>query len=766
MKISVIDIIEFGGLKNRIINLDDKMNLLYGGNESGKSTVLLFIKFMLYGISTRSRTAGVSDRDRMLSWDGSAASGKMDITHNGKRYRIWRSVNYSKGKKAVSNLSVTDLDTIQTIDIGTSPGEFFLGIDAETFESTCSVGQFRTAEIDGEKTGSAIDNILSSADENIDTAKILEFYRTRIKTTYTRPNRQDGIIDRCEQAISKLEAELTEAFENHKTLKTRLAEFEENKIKTEQAKERLDKADAFLSDVDKVRTICEFERLRETKEQREKLEEERRKLIKENCNADFIPDYDDLQNLRIAIEGVKSAKESLQTNKAELERVIKESKTDPQKIKIAKKIEENGAKLLKAKAEGYKRNKSTFGILAALMLICSLAAAGFGVLDFLAEGALFLPLAGISALTFIFFVFFLVISIKNSARLKRLLSEYGVKFGEFAEFIDENVSYLAAAKSAEDEIKKKETKIDYDRDILTKAEKRLSETLLRFGTTIASGDILCDAEKTEEKCSGFLKRHDEIRRKITELDGIIRQGETLLAGKSEEKLRAQLRNDISEFTDEKMARAEEAKKFCEEQYRACIGRETTLSAQIGALEAKARNPLRIEAELDAVRKILETEREKLAVIQKAFDAIERAGEAMRNNVTPQIRKRAGEIIAHISGGKYSGLGLHKDLQPHVDVGNSAKPAGALSGGTRDAVYLALRLSVLEMLTGKEAAVFLDESLSQLDDTRASRVLDFLRSYSERGGQCLIFTCHNREEKLLTDQGIEFAKINLDSPGIL
>ena len=100
---------------------------------------------------------------------------------------------------------------------------------------------------------------------------------------------------------------------------------------------------------------------------------------------------------------------------------------------------------------------------------------------------------------------------------------------------------------------------------------------------------------------------------------------------------------------------------------------------------------------------------------------------MRNNVTPQIRKRAGEIIAHISGGKYSGLGLHKDLQPHVDVGNSAKPAGALSGGTRDAVYLALRLSVLEMLTGKEAAVFLDESLSQLD-AHAPRVLDFLRSY--------------------------------------
>ncbi len=50
MKIENIKINSFGTLKNKEINLDKNVNIIYGKNESGKSTLLTYIKkhFMEY----------------------------------------------------------------------------------------------------------------------------------------------------------------------------------------------------------------------------------------------------------------------------------------------------------------------------------------------------------------------------------------------------------------------------------------------------------------------------------------------------------------------------------------------------------------------------------------------------------------------------------------------------------------------------------------------------------------------------------------------
>ena len=50
MKIENIKINSYGNLKNKEINLQ-KLNIIYGKNESGKSTLLNFIKNIFYGIS-------------------------------------------------------------------------------------------------------------------------------------------------------------------------------------------------------------------------------------------------------------------------------------------------------------------------------------------------------------------------------------------------------------------------------------------------------------------------------------------------------------------------------------------------------------------------------------------------------------------------------------------------------------------------------------------------------------------------------------------
>ena len=51
MKINNLKINGFGKIENKEINLENKINIIYGKNESGKSTIFNFIVSMLYGCS-------------------------------------------------------------------------------------------------------------------------------------------------------------------------------------------------------------------------------------------------------------------------------------------------------------------------------------------------------------------------------------------------------------------------------------------------------------------------------------------------------------------------------------------------------------------------------------------------------------------------------------------------------------------------------------------------------------------------------------------
>ena len=160
MKIIQLNVSEFGCMKDRKIEPEGALNIIYGENESGKSTLLLFIKFMLYGLTRRSATN--SERERSVSWNGHRAAGSMTFSHGDKTYRIERSFNES-GRSGSEKLSVICLDDGSEIDTDKSPGEYFLGVPREVFESTACVGQMRSAEINGDKLAYGIENMLSAA---------------------------------------------------------------------------------------------------------------------------------------------------------------------------------------------------------------------------------------------------------------------------------------------------------------------------------------------------------------------------------------------------------------------------------------------------------------------------------------------------------------------------------------------------------------------------------------------------------------------------
>jgi len=86
--------------------------------------------------------------------------------------------------------------------------------------------------------------------------------------------------------------------------------------------------------------------------------------------------------------------------------------------------------------------------------------------------------------------------------------------------------------------------------------------------------------------------------------------------------------------------------------------------------------------------------------------------------------------------------------------------GTMSTGTADAVYIALRMSLIGNIFEGAVPLFMDESLSSLDDTRAEGVLRMIEQFIGGGSQCLLFTCHSRERALCDKLNIEHNLITL------
>ena len=114
---------------------------------------------------------------------------------------------------------------------------------------------------------------------------------------------------------------------------------------------------------------------------------------------------------------------------------------------------------------------------------------------------------------------------------------------------------------------------------------------------------------------------------------------------------------------------------------------------------------------------------------------------------PDVLRRASEYLTVISGGRYGRLDYPHGEEGELHVESAERgesvPVGApLSRGTREQVYLCLRLGTLDYLDhGRESLpLILDEALVHWDAKRRRELYPVLRKVAERR-QVVLFTCH-------------------------
>ena len=95
MKINKLKINAYGKLKEKEIEFKNNINIIYGKNETGKSTLLNFITNSFYGISKNKNGKEISDFEKYMPWVGDDFSGKIEYElDNEEKFEVFR--NFKK----------------------------------------------------------------------------------------------------------------------------------------------------------------------------------------------------------------------------------------------------------------------------------------------------------------------------------------------------------------------------------------------------------------------------------------------------------------------------------------------------------------------------------------------------------------------------------------------------------------------------------------------------------------------------------------------
>lgn len=170
----------------------------------------------------------------------------------------------------------------------------------------------------------------------------------------------------------------------------------------------------------------------------------------------------------------------------------------------------------------------------------------------------------------------------------------------------------------------------------------------------------------------------------------------------------------------------------------------------GRLEAMG-DPMVAKTELAA----LEARRAELSgqyeALSLAIETLREANDELQQRFSPALGRRAAEIMARLTGGKYTELSFSRELDATAkrEGDTIAREKAFLSAGTADQLYLALRLAICELALpeGCSCPLILDDALVNFDDERMGLALEVLKEISENR-QVILFTCHDREARYM------------------
>lgn len=751
----------FGKLSGKSITFADGVNIIEGGNESGKSTICAFIHFIFYGLPSK-----VQDKLRYISWESSLAAGSITVKDATGRYRIEREVVCATGTDGKyvfrEKCAVYDAETNLVCFKGKVPGERFFGVSASVFENTVYIRQNRDSKIGGAALGEEAENILFSGNEKINTGKALNKLESA-RVFLLHKNHRGGKIAELEEKRDRLEEKLENAQKSSADIIYLEGSHRQITEKKATAEARLASTRAELDEYERY-TVKKAYLLRKAEKERLAETEKQIELLKYPPEHDGTPIASDeyIEMLEKKQSDLSLAMTRYNDVKKDLDEANEKISNMSEKLAIFERFGAKDAKRRDALVADMERNQKrmqqcqTLGIVFAVLSVLAIVLALISrtntnlpdILKYLSVTACLL-LATASA----YCIFMKKGDYARDIQIqcKHFNCSGYAEFKELVKAASEDEAYMLFIRGTRDEKNEKFTEVSdaldaQSADILTAL--RQARFPISENTSVSLTEALEKCRIMRAEIAGLEATAAEQKKRI---EGI----EAELSAYTKDYMKTAY---YAEYDEEAMEAFNLAAKkrdfeFLTGAITAQTDRLHQIEVELSALRAVTADPTAIAEEIHSLEEEIDTLTKKWSAYMLAIESIGAASGKLREGISPKIAQNAGRLMGAMTDGKYGELSLDTDFLLTFSDGAMMRDADYLSAGTGDLAYICLRMALIELLYQRSVPPFIfDESFVRMDDARMKKVLSLIHKYGERNYQSMIFTCHNREKDAMREIG--------------
>jgi len=737
----------FGKLQNASLTFGDGLNVLYGPNESGKSTWVSFIHAMLYGIDTseKEKKDYLPDKKKYLPWSGQPMAGKMELSFQDRLITIERFT--TRGGAPMQDFRAYETTTGAEAAFlnPAGAGRTLCGVGQEAYIRSGYIGKSGLPVGESGELERRIQALFSSGEENSSYSEA----KARLSGWINQKSRaRTGELSRAAEELAALDKTLQE-LSGLAAQETRLhAGLMELENRRSQLSETLQLHLAYETNWKRTQA-------RRAREQYEELGALADTLEAGLARDGMLPDSAFFGSLRIELARLDMLSDQLGDAKAQAEQCRSLAREADDALagcpavfsslsyeQAQKRAQEDARRAAALEAEAIKHRgiipyflpAAALLLLAAALAILAPAAIPYEIAGFALSacaGALVLRRARSAQAA-------------ARAQLDEILSLYACPSAEqilqvFSEYSQRAVLASSRAQTREEAEKKEKALLS---QVLEMRQRIQSLSRPFFHPNCGADQIKTGLPAMEAE----LERLQNARRDRD----IARSRYTLLADSGND-------GDSEALPPAPPEKPEGEKHSLEADLAAVADRISLAQRELAAVRGQMKHfgdPAALAARREQMKNRMEALRTEADALQLAMECLENAEAEIQRQFSPPLSKRTAEILAAFTGGRYDKVLVDHHFSPTVtETGQFlTRRTLELSRGTADQLYLALRLAVYELIMPPDnpPPMVLDDALLTFDRERLRRALDWLRSQAQNR-QILLFSCRPDEAEYLDGQ---------------
>jgi len=732
----------FGNLEQAKLSLSPGLNIITASNEGGKSTWSGFIRAMLYGIDTRDRDKKgyLADKNRYQPWSGSPMEGELSLTRQGQRITLRRGPRAGVPFGSFSALYTATEEPVPGLT-GENCGQMLTGVGRDVFERSAFIGQGASmAPTPVPELERRIAALVSTGEEDISFSQV----ESRLKEWQRRrKHNKSGLIPRLEEA----RLEVDEALRRLEHVTGRIAAL------AAQAR-ALEARSLALEEELRCHNLLAKRALdrRYTQARRElsAAQAEAARLQRESGRFGPLPSKEELRRaqgelaylsslepeIRRAETVLQTAEAALTARRGEAEDSRFPDMTGQDALLRAQREQAEAETALSKERQARRSLGWLSGSCVALSAL--FAAGAVWITPWLALGVaaalLCLPLT-------------LLFQNRRAGQYRKtaenLLQRYGVdRAGDILSVAQEYNRRQGSAEEAALHLRQVRLGLE---ELLARRENGQQD--IRTFVHTFTPEV-----KEIFGCSAAISR----ALGLEESQNLARQ-QLLSAQKLFDELAAQGGHELTDASDDVPPLQSTPQEVQARLSAVCqeLAQTQRELAQAQGEQQALGDPAALSARQQELHHALARRQAEYAALDTALALLHGANVQLQERFSPELNRRAGVYFARLTGARYEHVSLNRELEAAVTEAGGVLPrrALALSQGTADQLYLAVRLAVCDLcLSGDEPApLILDDVLASFDQTRLELALTVLEELSN-SRQILLFTCHQRESLFIAPRG--------------